>query len=102
MRPLPACHPEGWGKRGDRLPEFERVAEPVRLKWDSRAEAKAYHLMNQGYERDWRTGLWRHQDDPHVWFTLEVLMQLNPPAPPRKCPVCGYPTGFAQVCLCCD
>ena len=94
--------PDEWGDPRDRHEEYHRISEPLRPKYDRWYTEKCAHVGNLGYSRDWRTGMWRHKQEPHTWFTLEVLMALNTPAPPKPCHVCGYLVGFDKVCVCGD
>lgn len=98
----PSRWPEKWGDPRDRHEEYDRISMSIVPGRDNRYDDKCAHVGNLGYDRDWRTGMWSHKDEPHTWFTLEVLMALNPPKAPKPCKVCGYLTGFGKVCLCCD
>ena len=92
--------PEEWN-RGERLEEYARLVGPFESPQDWAFAAKQTYAMNMGYSRDWRTGMWCHRETPTIWFTLAVILAMNPLPAPVRCTVCGYtPVRYGSGCFC--
>jgi hypothetical protein len=93
--------PDAW-RPGERLDEYERIVVPVEPRAYARAQSAQTYALNLRYHRDWRTGMWHHADEPHAWFTLGVIVAMNPIPAPTPCFLCRYTPAFYGAACACD